>query len=206
MTCLSMLERKPPRRDPRVLALVPTPDGIEYAALDAWEIAGTGAIPMDDPTGFALSVRRLIVKTRPTVLVCAPPATRGRKLARLLKLAAVVTSRSGIPLVSLAADLARELLDEAPTTDAIAEQYPELRALGTERGARALRLASAALTSLNFPSRSYEPTTPPRSRAAVARGAARRARRARIPRRPADRGPDRARTGRSRRRSRPPRP
>jgi hypothetical protein len=79
---------------------------------------------------FALSVRRLIVKTRPTVIVCAPPPTReARSSRRLLKLAAVAATHSGIPLVSLAADLVRELLDDAPSTERIGEQYPELRAV-----------------------------------------------------------------------------
>lgn len=201
-----MLERKPPRRDPRILALLPSSDAVEYAALDAWEIAGTGAIPTDDPRGFALSVRRLIVQTRPTVLVCAPPRVRKPKLARLLKLAATAATHSGIPLVSLAGDLARELLDEAPATDAIAAQYPELRALGTDTGVDAVRLASAALSSLTFPSRSYDTSTTPRSRATMAPGAPYDARGARVPCRPPDRGADEPSHRGGGARPRPPRP
>ena len=200
------LERKPTRRDPRVLALVPTAGTIQYATLDAWEISGTGVLAGDDPKGFALQVRRLIVKTRPTVLVCAPPRTRGPKLTRLLKLAATVASHSGIPLVSLAGDLARDLLEEAPSTDAIAEQYPELRALGVADGADAIRLATAALSSLNFPSRTYAPSQPPASRATVAPGAARDLVRARVPRRPPARSAPSSPGREPPTRPRPPRP
>jgi len=186
------LERKPPRRDPRVLALVPSKDVIEYATLDAWEISGTGVLATGDPKGFALSMRRLIVKTRPTAIVCVPPRARGSKLAKLLTVAAAVAKHSGIRLTSLSADRARELLDEAPTINAIAEQYPELRALGSEEGTAALRLASAALTSLHYPSRSYETSNAARSPAVLVAGRARRTRRARVPRRAPGRGSDRS--------------
>ncbi len=200
-----MLERKPPRRDPRVLALVPRPDEIQYATLDAWEIAGTGALPTEDTKALALRVKRLIVQTKPTVVVCAPPPPRAR-LSKFLKVIATVASHSGIPLVSLAGDLARDLLDEAPAPSAIAEQYPELRALGISDGEDAVRLASAALSSLHFPSRTYETTHPATPGASVAPGAPRRSRRARVPRTAPARRAHRPRARRRGSRPRAPRP
>lgn len=182
------LEHRPPRRDPRVLALVPDGASILYAALDAWEVRGTGELPASDAQAFRLAVARLLVQTRPTVIVCSAPRRRTRKLSTLLKVLATVAAHSGIPVVSLAGAVARDLLDEAPAPDAIAAQYPELRALGIQSGAEAIRLASAALSSIHFPNRRYAKTTsPPRSGAPVASRAPRHARDPRVPRHAPDR-------------------
>lgn len=192
------LEHRPPRRDPRVLALVPDGASIRYAAVDAWEVRGTGELPGSDARAFRLAVARLVVQTRPTVIVCSAPQRRTRKLSTLLKVIATVAAHSGIPVVSLAGAVARNLLDEAPAPDAIAAQYPELRALGVHSGADAIRLATSALSSIHFPPRTYAKTGhPSRSRAAMAPGRARRARDPRVPRYASDRRPRGYRRGRS---------
>ena len=185
-----MLEHHPPRRDPRVLALIPGKTVVRYAALDAWEIRGTGELPGTDARVFRLALARLIVQTRPTVIVCRPPARRTVSLTKVLKVLATVAAHSGIPVLSLAGSVARDLLDDAPAPDAIAKQYPELHALDTDATTDAIRLAAGALSSMNFPPRRYAKTTStPRSRASVATGAPRRARHARVPRTPSGRRP-----------------
>lgn len=182
-----MLEPHPPRRDPRVLAIVPTARGISYAAVDAWEIRGVGTLPNGNAVALRLAVARLLVQTRPTAIVCAEPSRRGTVLRALLHVVAVIAARSGIPVVRLVGKVLRATLENAPSHDHACAQYPELRTLAAGAAHDALRLALGALTSLDLPSRRHarlasHPTP------AVAPRRARLDRSASVPHGPAGRG------------------
>ena len=82
-----MLEPRPPRRDPRVLALVPNGHGISYAVADAWEVRGVGVLPNATAAALRLAVTRVIVQTRPSAIVCAEPSRGSRLLRTILRVA-----------------------------------------------------------------------------------------------------------------------
>lgn len=110
-----------------------------------------------DERAFALSLRRLIVQTKPTAIICAKPRSfRGVRAA--LRVIATVAAHSGLPLVSLAGEILRELVTEVPDDNAVTCQYPELRGLDSSVSTDAIRLALASFAKIPLPPRRYAPT------------------------------------------------
>ena len=198
-----MLEPRPPRRDPRVLAIVPNGRGIAYAAADAWEIRGVGTLPNGDAAALRLAISRLVVQVRPSAVVCAEPKRASKILRTLLRVVAAVAAHSGIPVVRLAGEALEAALERAPSRADAAAQYPELRTLDGGAANEAVRLALDSLTSLTLPPRSYAPTLRSNRPATLASGRALRARPASVPDRAARRSARRASSTRSRRLARP---
>jgi hypothetical protein len=106
---------RPPRREPRVLALRPAPEGIAFAVCDPWELRSCGIARCRSPAR-KLAIRRIIRREKPTLLTALDP--------ELLRLIESISSRFGIPAVRGAlqppsVDQAQQLLDgmvtQAPT-------------------------------------------------------------------------------------------
>ena len=132
---------RPPRREPRVLALAATPHGLQWAVADPWEVRGAGKIPCRSRSN-RLAVVKLLRREKPTAMVCGT--------THLLPLVTALGRIHRVPVV-------REGL---PTLDAgIAEElYPE--ALMRAPNPSLLRLASLAISAVlhaDIPSRRYAP-------------------------------------------------
>lgn len=145
-----MLEPHPPRREPRVFALTFARHTLCYAAVDPFEVRGVGELPAG--VGLRLALSRVLLQTRPTVLVSiqlarAPAAVRGALR--------VVAARHGLPVVAVTPATCVTLRSAAPTVATIEAQYPEVRALRVPAVREALPLALAALATLSFPPRAY---------------------------------------------------
>lgn len=163
-----MLEARPPRRDPRLLAIDLHAASTRFVAVDAWEVTALGALP-DGPRIARLSLWRLFVQTKPShVLVLQDGRRRcGVLLARIRERAL----REGLPLAVLNQAEARALASHAPDLAGLAETYPELRhLLRHPRSALVLLLRAAlgSLTTRTLPPRRYVPTLPPRSHSPLA--------------------------------------
>jgi hypothetical protein len=133
--------RLPPRREPRVLALVRSRNGFHYATADPWEVRSAGRVTCH---GRALTpaVARLAQREKPTLLVTRSPSLLApmRRAAKRMGVAAQ-GDRLQIPLPSIAEDLYPELRMRAPT--------PALAQVAT--------LAIAAVLYARAPSRRYAP-------------------------------------------------
>lgn len=133
--------RHPPRKEPRVLALVPERGRLFFAAVDPWEIRSTGELR---PRSGAqvLALRRLIRREKPTILVTDSKRLR-EALTRAAKVVGVPVLTGPIAHVSASGrDLYPELPLYAPT--------PPLE--------RVALLAIAALLHLpHVPTRPYAP-------------------------------------------------
>lgn len=132
---------RPPRREPRALALVRVERGIAFAVCDPWELRSCG-IQLCHASSRGLAIRRLIRREKPTVVVCRAP--------ELLRAAGHVTRRIGIPVIrgrieipplECAKDLLRHMAYQAPT--------PVLQ--------EAVRLALATALSPDETHRTYAP-------------------------------------------------
>lgn len=183
-----MLEPRPPRRDPRVLAILRVARGLAYAALDAWEVRGVGLVPLAKKRALRLALVRLVTQTRPTALVCAVPEAETIE---------PVAHRAGLPTVVLGRPEARRLVDQAPVLSEVRASYPELRALDIIHHEPVLRLAIASLTSLTLPHRKYAGFST-RSKARLASRRPRGRRPAPVSHRPPGRGARRSRSRRGR--------
>lgn len=109
-----MTTRYPPRREPRVLALIPAPYVTRWAVADPWEIRGAGCTrSFNLPRATLLA--RLVRREHPTVIV-VPRASipRFRAAARMLGVAIVPASFPKLP-ARIAADLYPEFWLHAPS-------------------------------------------------------------------------------------------
>lgn len=135
----SMQTHYPPRREPRVLAVLPARRGLAFAVVDPWEIRAAG-IERCGPESIAYAIVRLVRREKAVAIAC------GRKsLLPAVKRAAAVT-RIGFVAeppptlpVGIAADLYPELAVHAPT----------------KRLKNAAAVAIAAVLHSNIPSRKY---------------------------------------------------
>lgn len=160
-----MLERLPPRRDPRVLLLDLRARPTTYAALDAWEVRGIGELPR---RAASLALERLALQTRPSHVVLvrtSPPRPLGGLALALAALAA-----RGLPIARLtSADLAR-LRACVPSVECLTETFHELRHLDlVGRRGDTLRLGHAVLAHYTLSPRHYAPRFTPRPTSRVAR-------------------------------------
>jgi hypothetical protein len=136
-----MSTRLPPRREPRVLALVRSRKGFHYATADPWEIRATGSISCHEQA-LTPAVARLARREKPTLLVSGSPSLRGpvRRAGKHLALA-VGKDHLPIPPAFVAEDLYPELRMRAPTAALV----------------RVATLAIAAVLYAQAPSRRYAP-------------------------------------------------
>jgi hypothetical protein len=136
-----MSTRLPPRREPRVLALVRSRKGFHYATADPWEVRSAGTIVCHD-RALSPAVLRIALREKPTLLVTRSPGLRApaHRAGRHLR---VATSDGHLPIppLSVAQDLYPEFPMRAPT--------PALQEVGT--------LAIAAVLYARNPSRHYAP-------------------------------------------------
>lgn len=109
-----MTTRYPPRREPRVLALIPAPYVTRFAVADPWEIRGAGSVrSFDTPRAELLAL--LARRERPTVIVVPPASVRSfREAAARLDVAIVPAVFPKLP-ARIAAELYPELWLHAPT-------------------------------------------------------------------------------------------
>lgn len=107
--------RFPPRREPRVLALVRVDRGFHYATADPWELRGTGSVDCE-ARALAPSIARLVRREKPTIAVTRSPALREpmRRACRRYGIAVGAVRHPGVPL-PIARDLYPELPLRAPT-------------------------------------------------------------------------------------------
>ncbi len=110
-----MTTLRPPRREPRVLALVQTVHGIAFAVLDPWELRSCG-VERCKPPARQLAIQRIIRREKPTVVTANTPM--------LLRLAGLAAGRLRVPVVApdlplppsgIASDLVRGMAYQAPT-------------------------------------------------------------------------------------------
>ncbi len=144
---------RPPRREPRVLAVTSARAGLAFAVLDPWEIRSTGAIAGGETLrALAAAILRLVRREKPTLVV-----TENAELCAALVLR---LGRRGIPVerrrarripMATATLLYPELLLYAPTVhlrraailaiDTILTIYPPPRRYAAPRN-RTLRRAA----------------------------------------------------------------
>ena len=136
-----MPTRLPPRREPRVLALVRSRKGFHYATADPWELRGAASVTCHD-RALTPAVARLARREKPTLLV-TKSSSLGMPVKRIGKRMAIAVGSDHlpIPLPSVAEDLYPELRMRAPT--------PALAHVAT--------LAIAAVLYAQAPSRKYAP-------------------------------------------------
>jgi hypothetical protein len=133
--------RLPPRREPRVLALVRRAAGFSYAVADPWELRSVGSVRCLALT-LGPAVLRVVRREKPTLVV-----TRDRDLkspaVRAAKRIGVTSTDAGLPNLprAIAEDLFPELRLRALT--------PSLSKAGT--------LAIAAVLYADSSSRKYAP-------------------------------------------------
>ncbi len=106
---------RPPRREPRVLALSAFAGGIRWAVADPWEVRGAGTVHASRITR-SLAIRKLIRREKPTMLVSVSKslAPLVARLGRELGLPGVVDSPPRLE-PSIAGELYPELPMRAPT-------------------------------------------------------------------------------------------
>lgn len=149
-----MLERNPPRRDPRVLVVDARRHPATYAALDAWESRGVGELPRVAPSR---GLERLLLKVRPSHVVVAVRGAAGpfQGLGAGLRTAHL----RGLVVQKLTPTATCRLLARAPSVPTLVGHFPELRHLFADRSSKgttpALRLAAALLLSDSLPPRTY---------------------------------------------------
>ena len=134
--------RFPPRREPRVLALVRSRDGFHYATADPWELRCAGLVACHG-RALSASVARLVRREKPTLLVTGSPSLRVpvRRAARQHGIGVAVGD-----LPKLRRDVARQM-------------YPELPMRAPTRDLdRVATLAISAVLYAETPPRRYAPT------------------------------------------------
>ena len=106
---------RPPRREPRLLALAPHPKGLAFAVCDPWELRSSG-IQRCRVSTRRLAIRRMIRREKPTLVATRDPT--------LLPIVRAVASALRVPVDDVhhplpSSDVARDLLPEmahfAPT-------------------------------------------------------------------------------------------
>lgn len=132
---------RPPRREPRVLAIARNPRGLAWACVDPWDLRGAGLLlgpRRAEPTALRFLVRR----EKPTAIVAGSPAAHARcsRLARRLR----------IPLVPAPSKM--------PPPATVRALYPALRLVAPRLELRQVALlAIAAVLHSEIPSRPYAP-------------------------------------------------
>lgn len=132
------MPNRPPRREPRVLAVEAVGGRLSFAVADPWEIRSAGTSRVGLPA-LRLAVQRLLARERPTVLYA-----RGRRLKRLLR---ALAGRWRVPLIG------REPVFVGARS--VTALYPELPLFAPT--SRQSRLALAAV------SLALSPDNPPRT-------------------------------------------
>lgn len=133
------MPNRPPRREPRVLAVEAVGTRLSFAVADPWEIRSAGTTGITLPA-LRLAVQRLVARERPTVLYA-----RGRRLKRLLR---ALAGRWRLPLIG------REPVFVGARR--ATELYPELPLFAPTAPQSRLALAAVSLAlAPNNPSRSY---------------------------------------------------
>lgn len=128
---------RPPRREPRVLALARSRSGVLFASVDPWEIRSTGRVAASS-TGLGRVVARLVRQEKPSAIT-----TASRVLERRLAEAKTIA----IPVVRPAERISPEIA---------AELYPDLARMAPGRThARLCQLAVALVLEGNLPTRPY---------------------------------------------------
>jgi hypothetical protein len=131
-----MTLRYPPRREPRVLMVVPNAKRLLWAVADPWEMRGAGRLCCTF-RAQASAIMRLVRRERPTVVV-AP--RRGFKRLRFADL--------GVPLLPASFPIAPDPIAR--------ELFPEIAVHATTRALR--KVAAQAISAVlhgHFPSRKY---------------------------------------------------
>jgi hypothetical protein len=106
---------RPPRREPRALALVQTAHGIAFAVVDPWELRSCG-VERCGPLARQLAIRRIIRREKPTVVTAnTPPLIRLAGLATEHLRVPVVVPDLPLPPSDIARDLVRGMAYQAPT-------------------------------------------------------------------------------------------
>jgi hypothetical protein len=133
--------RKPPRREPRVLALGRDQRHILWATVDAWEIRSAGRV-VRRARSERPAITRLVRREKPTALVIQDAALREavHAVARARRLPVIEPAPAAIP-VDVAADLYPEFTLQCPSGDL----------------ARLAALALSSVLHADPPSRSYAP-------------------------------------------------
>ncbi len=146
-----MLEKLPPRRDPRPLVLLAARGVLSYAVLDAWEVRGLGHLPGRPIRSFGPALGQLVLRVKPTALVLV-----GREVTPgLVRSVRRVARERGFPVVLLDDLAKRRLLRRAPTLAEIVSIFPEVRGLDDRLARVVLPLAVAVLLTLRLPPRFY---------------------------------------------------
>lgn len=140
-----MSPRFPPRREPRILALARSFNGVHYAVADPWELRSSGTLRYRRRSRRAALVR-LVRREKPTAL-----ATRDDTLRpALLRVSSVAHI-----------DMVRQSVPTIPPTVAV-ELYPELPLRApTPALASVARLAIAAVLHADTHPRRYAPRRNP---------------------------------------------
>lgn len=135
------MPNRPPRREPRVLAVGGRRDRLTFAVVDPWEVRAVGSAAV---VGGAvlLALSRLVARERPTILYA-----RNRRLRQLLRRLAATWR---IPLVG------REPAFVGPKY--ATTLYPELPLFApTKSSARLTAIAASVALAPDNPPRRYEP-------------------------------------------------
>jgi len=130
---------RPPRREPRSLALAIHPKGLAFAVCDPWELRSSGIQRCRKPTR-KLAIRRMIRREKPTLLT-----TRDPKL---------------LPVVRDVASALRLPIDDGhhplPSSDTARDLLPEMAHLAPTRSLRhVVRLAVSSVLHAEHISRPY---------------------------------------------------
>jgi hypothetical protein len=106
---------RPPRREPRVLAVCRARGGLQYAVADPWELRSAGSFPATT-RAEALHLRRLVRREKPTVIVSGGAQLRALvcRIARRAGLG-VLAKMPALPAETTARELFPELPLFAPT-------------------------------------------------------------------------------------------
>jgi len=106
---------RPPRREPRILAVASSKHGIAWAVADPWELRGSGTTPCRCRSR-RLAIVRLLRREKPTAIVTEDRAIR-RLVARIARLSRLAIVGEALPELAeqIAGELYPELRLRAPT-------------------------------------------------------------------------------------------
>lgn len=107
-----MSTRRPPRREPRVLAVRVNRRGATFACVDPWEVRSSGTAPVR-PGHEIGALRRLVAREKPTAVVL--DGALRRKIDPLDLAVPVLSTPRERPSIPLATELFAELATFAPT-------------------------------------------------------------------------------------------
>lgn len=128
---------RPPRREPRVIAIARTRTRLSFVTVDPWEVRSSGSLPLGRSLRHALV--RLFRLEKPTAFTIS-----GAFLRRAITKIREVT----VPLVAAPTEL--------PEASVAADLYPELVLMATRPTHRRLaRLAIAVVLAGDIPPRTY---------------------------------------------------